>query len=262
MNGLFKLPGNTKWQTGKRGQRANHDLRVDLPPLSGTERYEEIMSREEFHANRPWLDEDEAAAAIWPRKDRHLIAAPSLSLGWLESYYRTWNWPLLRKRWGEQLVPYYLDYDHMVSGPRKTVDDIPRVDKADGRLISVHVVPSSRWLVIALDAECPGVHDRHDPCERCWGQHRENVRRARELFSHRLEVIYTGGNGVHVWIEITKADERLTYASTGARQLMAKHTGLPIVESGAAIRVPGALHEKTGRPSCPISWEMPWPPVK
>lgn len=71
-NGCFKLVGNCKLeevdQNLYRAQRPNPELREDLSPLMGYERWDAIVSWDEFWARRTWLDAAEAddPRLVWP----------------------------------------------------------------------------------------------------------------------------------------------------------------------------------------------------
>lgn len=182
-----------------------------------------------------------------------------IRLSLLESFYATWNWDAVRDRWGDTLQPYYLDWDHM----RPIVGmALALVDRFDERLLSVHVaINGSRWLVLNIDGTCKGVHDRHALCEPCWTAHRRRVHEALHTLDRDGTVIYTGGNGVHVWIALATAADAYLFSRPGGRALLRDRLALPVLDAGAWVRVPGALHEHTGRVSHAIPRSMPWPPV-
>lgn len=257
LNGQFKLPGNTKAEVGKRAQRPNHGLTLDLAPLRGDERYEEILSWEEFDANRPWLDASEVATVLhWPMADA--VAIPpvfSLSYAQLTTYYTGWNLGEPANPYGP-MIPCYLDYGHMECTQR---EGIPRSwDREGDPLLTLRVRPDpARWVVFNVHVEdcVSGRHSRHDPCPRCWQANRVRVQAlVTRLENHHTRVWYTGGNGVHVWLELRNEVERFAFAAPNARKL------LGATEVGRLVRYPGALHERTGRASLCISSAMDWPP--
>jgi hypothetical protein len=255
LNGQFKLPGNTKLEVGKRAQRPNHQLLRDLVPLTGSERYEEILSWEEFDANRPWFYREEAAAMLrWPvmepkqRKGKDagplvgFLPAFSITHAALRAYYATWNWEVCRTRYGT-LFPCYMDYWHMETVQRE--GGVKLVDREGDPLVTVRVAPDpERWLVFNIHEDKCGAHSRHDSCAACWTKVRARaVALLEKLGDHLVHVYYTGGNGVHIWLELRTAVERFAFAGAGARKLLGS------MGPGRLARLPGALHERTGRMS-------------
>jgi len=119
----------------------------------------------------------------------------------------------------------------------------------------------ARWLVLNIDGRCAGVHDRYELCETCWSSHRRRVQDAQRLLMRTGTIVYTGGNGVHVWIALSTPADAFVFAHAGARALLRDRLGLPALDADAYVRVPGALHERTGRMSHMVSAGMPWPPT-
>lgn len=251
LNGQFKLPGNTKAEIGKRAQRPNHGLELHLAPLHGRERYGEILGWDEFDANRPWLTLAEARAVLrWPMADT-VAVPPVFSLGYtqLEAYYATWSWAVCAARYGV-LVPCYLDFAHMECKQGEGV--VRPLDREGDPLVTVRVRPDpARWVVFNLHEETCAGHSRHDSCAVCWDKLRARARALlTRLGGHEVHLFYTGGNGVHLWLELRTDVERFAFAAPAARKL------LGAMEIGHLVRCPGALHERTGRPSYPLPLDM------
>jgi hypothetical protein len=256
LNGQFKLPGNTKAEVGKRAQRPNHGLVLDLAPLRGDERYEDILSWEEFDANRTWLYAEEVAAVLhWPMAAT--VPIPSvfaITLTQMTAHYSAWNFGTLTARYGT-LFPCYLEYGHVECIQRE--GPVLSVDREGDPLLTLRVRPDpARWVVFDIHEKACAGHSRHDTCRTCWAK---NQARMFALLNQlgdqalQLTVYYTGGNGVHAWLELRNEVERFAFAAPNARRL------LGAMENGKLVRVPGALHERTGRASysLPRSMDVP-----
>jgi hypothetical protein len=282
-DGLYKLPGNTKAQVGKRGQRPNHACLYDMPPLTGQERYEDVVSWDEFWQRRPWLSEDEARKAKWPMGAPVSLQPPPRALQQRDAYrqyYETqFDWANVLK-WGRTLQLRFLDLNHNAIMYEKveTYGSAEIVREAFLRPgtrvpLALHALPPDldRWLVFDLDlrvhrdyGDCATRHSVNDVCDTCMALARRVVARLRLRIepalglAHPTLMYYTGSNGVHLWYELVTRAQVRTLSRISARRLFFDRVIKPLQDAWGAnelqagakpqfVRVPGCLHDATSR---------------